>query len=523
MFAFTRIKHPSFFYNPALFYLCISLIFNIFVQQINDNSMLNPQTGIKFSDYNSLYDILIPQDSKYRQLNELIDFASIRKELVKNYSKNMGREAIDPIILFKYLLLKTMHPVSDRDLIARSRTDMAYKYFLGLRPEDDVIDPSLLTVFRRQRIRDINLMDLLLRSSLDKAKALGLIVSKKILVDSTHTLSVFRRYTPAEAIKHRSGALLQVIRATDMELYKLLPAAVVSKNADEMIDYAERLLNAISKSDRIITPGIEEGMNYLQEALADIETRAMVCRDPDARSGHKDRSKPFTGYKVHIAETENGFITATTVTSGDKDDGSQLSGLIEKTEENGVKDIECVIADTAYSSKDNISACKEKNIKLVAPLNPTVNGFRDKNDGFIYNKDADCVTCPAGEISVKKRLIKYNAKKKCNGGYEYRFDIEKCKHCPLKEGCYKDGAESKTYMIRILSEEHARQKEFQKTDEFKRDISIRKRIESKNSELKNRLGLKTTISFGMESLEIQTAVAVFYVNLKRIMTLKAAK
>ena len=111
----------------------------------------------------------------------------------------------------------------------------------------------------------------------------------------------------------------------------------------------------------------------------------------------------------------------------------------------------------------------------------------------------------------------------CFGGYEYRFDIEKCKHCPLKEGCYKDGAESKTYMIRILSEEHARQKEFQKTDEFKRDISIRKRIESKNSELKNRHGLKTTISFGMESLEIQTAVAVFYVNLKRIMTLKAAK
>lgn len=328
--------------------------------------MLNPQTGIKFSDYNSLYDILIPQDSKYRQLNELIDFASIRKELVKNYSKNMGREAIDPIILFKYLLLKTMHPVSDRDLIARSRTDMTYKYFLGLRPEDDVIDPSLLTVFRRQRIRDINLMDLLLRSSLDKAKALSLIVSKKILVDSTHTLSVFRRYTPAEAIKHRSGALLQVIRATDMELYKLLPAAVVSKNADEMIDYAERLLNAISKSDRIITSGIEECMNYLQEALGDIETRAMVCRDPDARSRHKDRSKPFTRYKVHIAETENGFITATTVTSGDKDDGSQLSGLIEKTEENGVKDIECVIADTAYSSKDNISACEERLIKYNA-------------------------------------------------------------------------------------------------------------------------------------------------------------
>lgn len=149
--------------------------------------MFNPQTEIKFSDYKSLYDILIPQDIKYRQLNELIDFASIRKELIKNYSKNMGREAI-PIILFKYLLLKTIHPVSGRDVIARSRTDMAYKYFLGLLPEDDVIDPSLLTVFRRQRIKDINLIYLLLCSSLDKAKALGLMVSKKILVDSTHTV-----------------------------------------------------------------------------------------------------------------------------------------------------------------------------------------------------------------------------------------------------------------------------------------------------------------------------------------------
>jgi hypothetical protein len=31
------------------------------------------------------------------------------------------------------------------------------------------------------------------------------------------------------------------------------------------------------------------------------------------------------------------------------------------------------------------------------------------------------------------------------------------------------------------------------------------------------------ISFDMESLDMQTAVAVFYVNLKRIMTLKTAK
>ena len=135
--------------------------------------MLNIQSQLQFSDHRSLYDILIPADSKFRQLNELIDFSLIRNELVKN--KDIGRKAVDPIILFKYLLLKTMNTSSDRDLVARSYTDMSYKYFLGLNPEDDVIDSSLLTVFRRQRMKDVDLMDLLIRSTIDKAKALGLL------------------------------------------------------------------------------------------------------------------------------------------------------------------------------------------------------------------------------------------------------------------------------------------------------------------------------------------------------------
>ena len=113
--------------------------------------MIQEQTKLKFSDHISLYDILIPGDSRYRQLLSLIDFDSIRPELLRNYSRDMGRAAIDPIVLFKYLLLKTIHPASDRDLVSRSYTDMSYKFFLGLSPEDEVIDPSLLTVFRRGR------------------------------------------------------------------------------------------------------------------------------------------------------------------------------------------------------------------------------------------------------------------------------------------------------------------------------------------------------------------------------------
>lgn len=68
--------------------------------------MLHIQAELKFSDYQSLYNILIPSDSKSRQLNELINFTLIRKELSGNYSKDMGCVAVDPVMLFKYLLLK---------------------------------------------------------------------------------------------------------------------------------------------------------------------------------------------------------------------------------------------------------------------------------------------------------------------------------------------------------------------------------------------------------------------------------
>jgi hypothetical protein len=43
------------------------------------------------------------------------------------------------------------------DLVERGMFDMSFKYFLGLRPEDDVIDSSSLTKFRKQRLKDENM------------------------------------------------------------------------------------------------------------------------------------------------------------------------------------------------------------------------------------------------------------------------------------------------------------------------------------------------------------------------------
>ena len=99
----------------------------------------------------------------------MVDFSFIYEELEKKYCLDNGRMAVSPILLFKYLLLKVLYNMSDADLVERSRYDMSFKYFLGLRPEDDVIHPTTLTKFRKLRLADENLLDILIQKSVQIA------------------------------------------------------------------------------------------------------------------------------------------------------------------------------------------------------------------------------------------------------------------------------------------------------------------------------------------------------------------
>jgi hypothetical protein len=93
------------------------------------------------------------------------------------------------------------------------------------------------------------------------------------------------------------------------------------------------------------------------------------------------------------------------------------------------------------------------------------------------------------------------------------------KQCPYKEGCYKEGAQSKTYSVSIKSTEHSEQRTFQESEYFKERARERYKIEAKNSELKHRHGYAVASSSGLVGMHMQGAMAIFTVNLKRILTL----
>jgi transposase len=481
--------------------------------------MLIEQQKIQFSEYGSLYDLIVPKDNLLRKINDLVDFSFIYDELINKYCLTNGRTAESPVRMFKYLLLKTIYTVSDVDVVERSRFDMSFKYFLDMSPEDGVINASSLTKFRKLRLKDTDLLNLLISKTITIAIEKGIIRSKSIIVDATHTLSRSNPFSALEVLRERSKLLRKTVYMFDEDWKERMPKKNNDNDLEKELAYCKELETCIEKEQSISSiPAVKEKLNLLKETIEDTQESYTISKDADAKTGHKSVDSSFFGYKTHIAMTEERIITAAVVTSGEKGDGPELPKLLAISQENGI-DVDTVIGDAAYSGKENLKLTREQGVKVVAKLNPSITqGFRNDEDKFDYNKDADMFVCPAGHMAIRK--AKQGTKNiGVNQVNTYYFDIEKCKTCPLKNGCYKEGAKSKSYSVSIKSDLHQDQMAFQETDYFKEKAKHRYKIEAKNSELKNVHGYSRATSYGITNMQMQGAIAIFTVNLKRILKL----
>jgi len=478
--------------------------------------MLVQQQTIQFSAHSSLYDLIVPKNNLLRKINDLIDFSFIYDELLNKYCTNNGRMAESPVRMFKYLLLKTIYTISDVDVVERSQYDMSFKYFLDMNPEDDVINPSSLTKFRKLRLKDTDLLNLLINKTVTIAIEKGIIRSKSIIVDATHTLSRSNPFLALEVLRERSKLLRKTVYTFDDQFKERMPQKNTDNDLEKELAYCKELETRIENEPSISSiPAVKEKLNLLKETVEDTQENLTLSKDTDAKIGHKSAESSFFGYKTHLAMTEERIITAAVVTSGEKGDGPELPELLKMSQENGV-DIDTIIGDAAYSGKENLRITSEQNIKVVARLNPSITqGFRKDEDKFDYNKDADRFVCPQGHLAIRK----------ARGGTKdvganqvdtYYFDVEKCKSCPLRNGCYKEGAKTKTYSVSIKSGLHQDQMAFQETEYYKQKAKHRYKIEAKNSELKNVHAYDRAISYGITNMQMQAAVAIFTVNLTRI-------
>lgn len=481
--------------------------------------MLRETVQLRISEYGKLYDIIVSKEHILRKIKEEIDFSFVNPMLKSSYCERFGRPATEPEVMFKILFLKKLYDLSDEALIESIKVNMAYKYFLDMSPEDGTVDSSLLTKFRKTRITEDILEDML-KETITQAITKGLIRSTAIIVDSTHSHARYKHQSPTEILRKLTKELRMELYRTDYELTEKLPEKPSPfAELNEEIEYAKKLVESVSTG--ITNHGSAKAKDLLSKATELIQNEKVrqlqSIADEEARTGHKSADDRFFGYKNHIAMTEERIITGIEITDGSADDGKQLASLVQKSKDNGIAVSE-VIGDAAYSHKKNLEYAENNGIKLIAPLHPTISNEHAKDrKGFIFNKDANTYSCPAGHLAIS--CYKTNGKKEGNMVLTYNFSKVTCKKCPLQDNC-KISKKTRTFSVTLAKDIHKKQLEFQNSDYYKQRYRQRYKIEAKNSEAKRYHGLGQADSKGKFAMSLQSHFTAFVLNVKRILKLQ---
>ena len=148
--------------------------------------------------------------------------------------------------------------------------------------------------------------------------------------------------------------------------------------------------------------------------------RTISTVDPEARHGHKTRTRKRDGYKAHIAaEPETGLVTAVALTPANTPDAGIGTELVAE-EPPGTH----IIADSAYASGSALKTFDElDHTPIIKPIvrKPHIkHGYH--RDDFCIDTRARTVTCPAGHTTRIRPGGTAPFAKWCNG-------------CPLRTRC----------------------------------------------------------------------------------------
>jgi len=120
------------------------------------------------------------------QVNKMIDWSKIEKQLMPTYCPNNGRPSIAPSVLFKGLLLEQWYDLSDKALEEELKDRLSFRNFVNLKSNQDAPDETTFVRFR-DRLRETNLEEQLFNHIRDELRKDNLEIrnGKCLLNDAT--------------------------------------------------------------------------------------------------------------------------------------------------------------------------------------------------------------------------------------------------------------------------------------------------------------------------------------------------
>lgn len=488
----------------------------------------------------SIYETVVPADHFLRKVAEVLPWDEFAGLLEPFYCRDKGRPAEPPVMMLKLEYLRYHHNLSDREVVARARTDLAFRWFLGLPLSGGLPDPSSLCVFRGRlgtegfrRVFD---------QVVGVAREHGIVKDRLRIKDATHVIANIAVPTALALVAQARDKLLVaaepfaplMVEGERVNLESLRERTSRLSPSERLATRVAHLKEVLSWADQMPVPENSQGDRRWQtfltqreiahKILADEERpgggdRTLSTVDPEARRAK--HGQWFVGYKADILmDADSELITQVNVLPAGGDEGRDAVELIRQEEAAHGNDVRALSMDGAGFHGPALRQLQDPqglHVDTYVPVPQPSESESTRLTPQDFHEDAErgVVTCPAGQTSTSRH---YERAKETT---KYTFSAATCAACPLMPRCMEHPPKRKgrTVCKSDYSEEHQRAREKTQTPEY---AAIRREhlaVERKLGEVMNRHGGRRARYRSRAKVLKQQLMASMATNIKRMVRL----
>ena len=488
-----------------------------------------------------VYSLVIPPDYYLVKVLRAVPWDDFHDMLAPYYCKDMGRPAELPVLMLKLEYLRYHHNLSDREVISRCGTDMAFRYFLQIPVRWKLPDPSSLCIFRgRLGVKGFRRV---FDQVVHVAREHGVVKDRLRIKDATHVIANIATPTALALVAQTRDKLLEAAKvfAPDLVAGEQVSLMMLRENtkglppAERLAARVAHLREVLFWADKVTPPANPKNNRAWQTFLSqrdlahkileerehpDAGDRTISTTDTDARCGRHGHW--YEGYMVDIMmDADSELITGINVLPASGDEAADTVQLIRHEEAVHGNDVEAVSIDGVGFNGPLLRELEDPdglNINTYVPVPKESESELFSPQDFEEDTEGKVVTCPAGQMSNER----YHDRQKQTT--TYRFAAEDCRACPLLTHCMKKVPKKHGRTVRKTDykAEHDRARHKVTTSQYAAVRREHPAVERKLSEMMNRHGGRRARYRGRWKVLMQELMVATATNLKRLVRLECA-
>jgi transposase/transcription elongation factor Elf1 len=395
-------------------------------------------------------DELVPEDHMVRKLEAAIDWSFIYP-LVKPLYSEMGRPSIDPVVLFKMILINYCFGYNSmRKTCKEIEVNVAYRWLLGYEISEAVPNYSTWSQNYIRRYGDSKVFEQIFNKVLQEAMDNKFVKLETVFGDGTHMKAC------ANKRKSTKEEVEVTKRAFEEDLLKEI-------NADRRDHGKKKEFKTLKREEYDFDEETGE-----QIAVIEKKTVKQSITDPESGNFHKGDHEECFAYEHQTFCDSNGFVITFETVPGNVHDSVSFFPAYKKLLEQFGSDIKNVCLDAGYKTpaiaREIIEHKQTPYFPYKRPM--TKKGLFKKNE-YVYDEEFDCYLCPNNEV------LKYTTTDR-QGYKHYKSDPAKCSTCPLRQQCTASKNNQKDVIRHVWADYMEEAEEIRYTPEWKEIYPQRK-------------------------------------------------